>query len=82
MAILKYILIVVDIIICLALTVVTMIQSKEDTGVSGTITGSTTSNFYEKNKGRTREGKLKRLTIILAITFVISTIALSIVYVM
>ena len=52
MGILKIVLIVLDIIVCLALTIVAMMQSKEDAGASGTITGSTTSNFYEKNKGR------------------------------
>jgi len=80
MEILKYILIVLDIIVCFALIIVAMMQSKEDSGASGTITGSTTNNFYEKNKGRTKEGKLKRLTIILAIAFAILSIALSIVY--
>jgi len=80
MGIFKIVLIVLDIIVCLALTIVAMMQSKDDSGASGTITGSTTNNFYEKNKGRTKEGKLKRLTIILAIAFAILTIALSIVY--
>ena len=80
MGILKTILIILDIIVCFALIVVAMMQSKDDSGASGTITGSTTSNFYEKNKGRTKEGKLKKLTIILAIAFAILSIALSIVY--
>ena len=37
-------------------------------------------NYLDKNKGRTREGKLKRMTIILGIAFVIVTVALNIVY--
>ena len=78
---LKNILIVLDVIVCFALIVVTMSQSKDDAGASGTITGSSSSNFLDKNKGRTKEGKLKRWTIILAIAFVILTIALSIMYV-
>ena len=57
-----------------------MMQSKEDSGLSSTITGSSTNNFYEKNKGRTREGKLKRWTVILSIIFAILTIALGILY--
>ena len=35
---------------------------------------------YEKNKGRTKEGKQKRWTIILAIVFAILTIVLGILY--
>ena len=81
MQIAKIILIVVDLIICLALTILAMVQSKDDAGLSSTITGSSTNNFFEKNKGRTKEGKQKRWTIILGIAFVIVTIALSIIYI-
>ena len=81
MTVVKYILIAIDIIVCLAMIILTTMQAKDSQGASGTITGSTTNNFYEKNKGRTREGKLKRWTIILSIVFAILTIALSIVYV-
>ena len=81
MQIIKTILIVVDFIICIAVTILAMIQSKEDSGLSSTITGSSTNNFFEKNKGRTKEGKLKRWTIILGILFAILTIALAIMYV-
>lgn len=81
MEIIKYILIGIYVIVCLALIIVTMIQSKDDGGMSGAITGASSNNFYEKNKGRTAEGKLKRGTIILGIVFAILTIALSIMYV-
>lgn len=81
MQIVKIILIVVEFIICLALTILTMIQSNDDAGLSSTISGSSTNNFLEKNKGRTREGMQKRWTIILGIAFVIVTIALSIIYI-
>ena len=80
MQVIKIILIVVFFIICFALTALALIQSKEDAGLSSTITGSSTNNFFEKNKGRTKERKQKRWTIILGIAFVIVTIALSIIY--
>ena len=81
MQIVKIILIVVDLIVCVALTILAMMQSKDDAGLSSTITGSSTNNFFEKNKGRTREGMLKRWTIILGVAFVIITIATSIIYI-
>ena len=56
-------------------------QTRESSGASGTITGSSSNNFYEKNKGRTTEGKMKRATIILMVTFAVLTLALGIVYV-
>ena len=80
MEIVKGIMIVVYFLIALALIVLTLIQSKEDEGLSSTITGSSASNFYEKNKARTKEGKQKRLTIILGIIFAVWTVALSIIY--
>ena len=81
MQIVKIILVVVDLIVCVALTILAMMQSKDDAGLSSTITGSSTNNFFEKNKGRTREGMLKKWTIILGVAFVIITIALSIIYI-
>ena len=81
MQVVKIILVVVDLIVCVALTILAMMQSKDDAGLSSTITGSSTNNFFEKNKGRTREGMLKRWTIILGVAFVIVTIATSIIYI-
>ena len=81
MQVVKIILIVVDFIICISLTILAMMQSKDDAGLSSTITGSSANNFFEKNKGRTKEGTLKRWTIILGIAFVVVTIALSIIYI-
>lgn len=80
MEIAKGILIVIYFIVAIALIILALIQSKEDAGLSSTITGSSTNNFFEKNKGRTKEGKQKRWTIILAIVFAVLTIALGIVY--
>jgi preprotein translocase subunit SecG len=80
MEILKYIILVIYIIVCIALIVLATIQKSERPGASGTITGSSTNNFYEQNKGRTKEGKLKKWTIIFGIVFVVLAIALGILY--
>ena len=80
MEILKYIILVIYIIVCIALIVLATIQKSERPGASGTITGSSTNNFYEQNKGRTKEGKLKKWTITLGIVFVVLAIALGILY--
>ncbi len=81
MQIIKGILIVVYFIVAIALIILAMIQSKDDEGLSSTITGSSTNNFFEKNKGRTKEGKQKKWTIILGIIFTILTLVLGIIYV-
>ncbi len=80
MEVAKWILIVIYLIVALALIILTLIQSKDDAGLSSTITGSSTNNFYEKNKGRTKEGKQKRWTVILSIVFAVLTIVLGIIY--
>jgi len=80
MQIVKGILTGIYLLISVILVIVVMLQSKEDAGMSATITGSSSSNFFEQNKGRTKEGKQKKWTIILAVAFVVVGIALSIVY--
>lgn len=81
MEIVKYIVMVIYAVVCVALTALILKQSKEDGGASGTIVGASANNFYEKNKGKTTEGKMKRATIILMVAFAILTIALGIIYV-
>lgn len=61
MGIAKTILTVVYFIIAIAMIILALIQTKEDGGLSSTITGSSTNNFYEKNKGRTKRRKTKKM---------------------
>lgn len=76
MEFLKGIVTVIYVIVCLVLIVICLMQSKDDEGASGAIVGGSSSSFYEKNKGKTKEGMLKRWTIILGITFVVLSIVL------
>ena len=82
MTVLKYILLAIYIIICIALIIIATIQTKDANGANQALMGSSTNNFYERNKGRTKEGKMKKNTIVLGIAFIVSTIILGIVYVM
>ena len=80
MEIVRTILTVIYFVIALVVIVLALIQTKEDGGLSQTITDSSTSNFYEKNKGRTKEGKQKRMMIISSIVFGVLTLVLGILY--
>ena len=82
MEIVKGILIVIYFLNALVVIILTLLQSKEDAGLSSTITGSSTNNFYEKNKGRTKEGKQKRMMVISSIVFGVLTLVLGILYLM
>ena len=80
---LENLLIVIYVIISIAIIALAIMQAKKDEGLSGAIMGGGGgSSFYEKNKGRTKEGKLKRWTIVLGIIFAVLTIVLGIVYMM
>ena len=77
----KYLLMLIYAVVCLGLIVLTFEQTKEDGASAAVMGGASSNNFYEKNKGRTRDGMLKKATIVLLILFAILTIALGIVYV-
>ncbi len=81
MNVVKYILMAVYAIVCVALVFLILKQNKDEGGASGTIVGASANNFYEKNKGKTTEGKIKKATMVLMVTFAVLTIALGIVYV-
>lgn len=80
MNVIRTILTIIYFIVALIVIVLASIQQSDDSGMSSTITGSSTSNFYEKNKGRTKEGKQKRLMIISSIIFGVLSIVLGILY--
>lgn len=82
MGVLKIILKIVYAIVCIALIVLATIQTSDDKGVSETVVGSSTNNFFDQNKGRSKEGKMKKWTIILGIIFAVLTVVLAILYVM
>ena len=71
MEIVKNILLVIYVIVTLALIIITLVQSKESSGVTSTITGSST----------TKEGRMKRWTISLGVAFAVLAVALSIFYI-
>lgn len=63
------------IIVCIALTIIVMIQEESQSGLSGAIVGGSSDTFFGKNKGRTTEAKLKKITKVLAIVFLVLSLA-------
>ena len=78
MEIVRSILTAIYIVVALVVIIIALTQTKDDSGLSSTVTGSSTNNFYEKNKGRTKEGKQKKVMIISSIIFGVLTIVLGI----
>ena len=80
--IIRNIVLVIYVLICILLIILATIQIKDSSGVSQTVTGAAANNFYEQNKGKTKEGRLKRMTIFSGVLFVLLAVALSILFVM
>ena len=78
MSVLMNVLSVIYVLCCIFIIVLVLLQKSEKGGASESIMGSSGNNFYEQNKGITREGKLKNYTILFSAIFVILTIVLSI----
>ena len=65
-------------IICVAIVILVMIQDTKSQGLGAALSGTSGSNSYwSKNKGRSKEGMLNKLTIILAIVFIVLSVVLS-----
>lgn len=68
MAILKGILTAAFVVLCIVFSVIVLLQEGKSAGLSGSISGAA-ETFWGKNKGRTIEGKLEKITKYLAIAF-------------
>lgn len=69
MEILKTILTVIFILVCLALTVIILMQEGKSAGL-GAISGAA-ETYWGKNKGRSMEGRLEKFTRALVILFMV-----------
>ena len=76
MAVLKTVLTVVFIIISIALTVIILLQEGKSAGL-GAISGGA-DTYWGKNKGRSMEGMLVKVTRVLVILFLLISIVLNI----
>jgi preprotein translocase subunit SecG len=71
-------LIVLDILVAITLITSVLLQPSKADGFKGFITGNS-ETFYSKNKSRTREAFLVKLTIASAILFAVITLTLNII---
>lgn len=70
------ILLILYIIVCVALTVVVILQEGKQAGLTGAISGAAES-YWGKNKGRSMEGGLVVATRVLAVLFVLISLLLN-----
>ena len=75
MAVLKIVIQILFILICIALTALVLMQEGKSAGL-GAISGAA-ETYWGKNKGRSMEGKLVKITKYLAIGFMVFSIILN-----
>lgn len=73
------ILVGLEVVLGLALMVVIYLQPSKSDALSGLIQGSSNDTFFAKNKGRTKEALLVRMTVIFSILFAVNTVVLNLV---
>ena len=76
MAALRAIVTIIYVLICIALVVVVLMQEGKSAGLSGTING-VADTYWGKNKGRSMEGTLIKVTRVLAVLFVVLSVVLN-----
>ncbi|WP_411170044.1 preprotein translocase subunit SecG [Clostridium sp. MB05] len=72
-------LLVLEVILGLVIIISVLLQPSKTDALSGLIQGSKTETFFSKNKARTKEAMLLKVTIIAMTLFVVNTIALNLI---
>ena len=70
---------VLHIIMCVLLIVVVLLQEGKDPGMKGGIAGASADmgdSFFNKNTGRTKAAMFSKMTAVLSVLFLITTVAL------
>ena len=77
MSVLDYVVGVVFMLVCAALVVLVLAQEGKNQGL-GAIQGTVDNTYWGKNKGRSMEGALVKITRVLAVGFILLAIVLNI----
>lgn len=72
----KTFLIILFVLVCIALSVVVLLQEGKS-GLGSLAGGNSSDTFWGKNKGRSAEGTLSKVTKILAVVFVLLALLLN-----
>lgn len=73
------ILLVLEVLLGIGVVITIYMQPSKSDALSGLIQGSTNDTFFSKNKSRTKEAILVRLTVLFMALFAINTIVLNLI---
>ncbi|MBQ8824319.1 MAG: preprotein translocase subunit SecG [Ruminococcus sp.] len=66
-------------LVSVLITIICMMQEQKPQNATAALTGASNDSFYDKNKGRTKEARLKKVTAILATLFFVLILFMDIV---
>ncbi len=72
----KLVITIIQLILCVGLTAIVLLQSGKRSGLSGAIAGAA-DTYLTKNKAKTMDAKLAKMTKWVAIVFVVLTLVLN-----
>lgn len=79
MTVLEIILGAVLLIACVLITIICLMQEQKPQNATSALSGASNDSFYDKNRGRTKEARLKKFTTILTILFFVIVLFMDIV---
>lgn len=68
---------IIQLLACFAIVTVVLLQSGKSAGLSGSVFGGSNDTFLARNKGKSFDAKLARITKWLALVFVVLTLILN-----
>jgi protein translocase SecG subunit len=79
MGIIELISAILLILSCIFIIIIVFFQGANKGGMSQSITGQSESNYYQKNMGRSKEMKMKKMTVAAAVLFFLVAMGVNIV---
>lgn len=77
MSVLKTVITIILVIVSIILSIVVLMQEGKQEGLGSLAGGASTDTYWSKNKGRSKEGALKKFTTVLVVIFFILALLLN-----
>lgn len=69
----------VILLVCLIITIICLMQEQKPQNATSALAGASNDSFYDKNRGRTKEARLRKFTTFLTVLFFVMILFMDIV---
>lgn len=66
-------------LVSLIITIICLMQEQKPQNATSALSGATNDSFYDKNRGRTKEARLKKITTVLTVLFFVMILFMDII---